>query len=306
MKRLVQVCTWILASFHGMQCSIHLWASEVTRFSSQFNSGSFSANQVLGNPDVYPRYGSIAGTWAQADGQLDRVHFIELKFPGKLFLNKINIFETYHAGAVVRIAAKDPQNQWVDVYNVTHAHLIRKSRKFSPKLKDVQFPVRELRIEVDCSVPRSYVEIDAVEIVGGRCPRQFTEYLNSCYLIKEDKVSANKALVRCLETGGYLVNMETPEEAVFLKNLVTEMKTGLSFFVGGRNINRRKPGGDWRWIKNGKMNKMTHFTLFAAGEPNGGDNSPEDCLAFYAPDRYKLHSNTCDYLGGYICEIDQV
>lgn len=29
------------------------------------------------------------------------------------------------------------------------------------------FPVDELRIEVDCSVARDYVEIDAVEIVGG-------------------------------------------------------------------------------------------------------------------------------------------
>lgn len=29
------------------------------------------------------------------------------------------------------------------------------------------FPVDELRIEVDCSAARDYVEIDAVEIVGG-------------------------------------------------------------------------------------------------------------------------------------------
>ena len=41
---------------------------------------SFSANQILGNPNVYPRYGAIAGTWAQPNGQLDRVHFIEVSF----------------------------------------------------------------------------------------------------------------------------------------------------------------------------------------------------------------------------------
>ena len=43
-------------------------------------SFSYSANQILGKPDVYPRYGTIAGAWAQADGQLDRVHFIEASF----------------------------------------------------------------------------------------------------------------------------------------------------------------------------------------------------------------------------------
>ncbi|XP_078323233.1 uncharacterized protein LOC144622431 [Crassostrea virginica] len=110
--------------------------------------------------------------------------------------------------------------------------------------------------------------------------------------------------VRCLETGGYLANLETLEDAMFLKNIVTKMKSGLSFYVGGRNVNRRKPGGDWRWIKNGKMTKMTYFA-FGAGEPNGSDKSPEDCMFFYAGDRYRLHNVSCDYPGGYICEIDQ-
>ena len=32
--------------------------------------------------------------------------------------------------------------------------------------------------------------------------------------------------VRCLETGGYLVNLETLEEAMFLKNVLTKMKSG--------------------------------------------------------------------------------
>ena len=32
--------------------------------------------------------------------------------------------------------------------------------------------------------------------------------------------------VRCLEAGGYLANLETLEEAMFFKNLVTNMNTG--------------------------------------------------------------------------------
>nr|XP_022322048.1 uncharacterized protein LOC111123779 isoform X1 [Crassostrea virginica] len=302
------VCVWILTYCHWIQCSIHLWASEVTRFSSQYNTGGLSANQILGKPNVYPRYGDIVGTWTQNGGQLDRVHFIEIKFPRKVYLKEVSIFETYHAGAVVRVAAKDPQNQWMDVYNVTHAHVIRKSRIFSPKIKGVQFPVDELRIEVDCSASNNYVEIDAVKIVGDRCPEQYKEYRNSCYFVKKDSVSGDKAFIRCLEAGGYLANLETLEEAMFFKNLVKNMKTGLSFYVGGRNINRRKPGGDWRWIKNGKMSKMTYFA-FGATQPDGNDKYPQDCMFFYAPDRYKLHDVFCDnghYLGGYICEIDQL
>ncbi|VDI05189.1 Hypothetical predicted protein, partial [Mytilus galloprovincialis] len=43
----------------------------------------------------------------------------------------------------------------------------------------------------------------------------------------------------------------------------------IHYYFGGRNINRYKPGGDWRWIKkNGDMVKMIYFA-FDTGEPNG-------------------------------------
>lgn len=41
-------------------------------------NSSYSAKQVLGKPNVYPRYGDSAGTWTQASGQLNTVHFIEV------------------------------------------------------------------------------------------------------------------------------------------------------------------------------------------------------------------------------------
>ncbi|XP_065932791.1 F-box/LRR-repeat protein 4-like [Magallana gigas] len=287
-----------------MQASIHLWASEVTKFSSQYNTGSYSAKQVLGTPNVYPRYGDIPGTWTQARSQLDRVHFIEVKFPRKLFLSKVNIYETYHGGAVVKISAKNKENQWVDIFNITHAHVIRKSRKFSPQIKRTMFPVDELRIEVDCSASRSYVEIDAIEIVGDRCPSPFSQYQNFCYLINNNIVSGDEAFARCLQIGGYLANFETLEETILMKDTLFKMKTGISYFVGGRNINRRKPGGDWRWIKHGTMRKMRYFA-FGGGQPDGTDRSPQDCLCVYVRDGYAFHDTFCGKkLVGYICEIE--
>ena len=78
----------------------------------------------------------------------------------------------------------------------------------------------------------------------------------------------------------------------------------MNFHVGGRNINRYKPGGDWRWIKNGRMFKMTYYA-FGAGEPNGSNGSPEDCMVFYLKDHYQFHNVFCwstVHDGGYICE----
>ncbi|XP_061164729.1 uncharacterized protein LOC133173725 [Saccostrea echinata] len=299
----ILLCVLILVVFSS-EATKREWASEVTAFSSQYSSTSYSAKQILGKPNVYPKYSQSSLAWTQAYRHLDANQYIELKFPEKIWLTEVNIYEVYNAGAVKRILAKNEKNGWVEIFKAPYALLIKRSRIFSPKIKRLNFPVNELRIEVDCTASGSYVYIDAVEIVGDDCPRQFQKLGDSCYLIKKDKVSADTAFANCLETGGYLANFETLEEALQMKKLLKKMNTRIHFYVGGRNINRRKPGGDWRWIKHGQMTKMTYHA-FGAGEPNGSDRSPQDCMFFYAGERYTFHNVFCDngsYLGGYICE----
>ncbi|XP_062596728.1 uncharacterized protein LOC134258201 isoform X2 [Saccostrea cucullata] len=280
------------------------WASEVLAFSSEYSSTSYSAKQILGKPNVYPKYGASSKAWTQGYGQTNAKQYVELKFPEKIWLAHVNIYEVYNAGAVTRILAKNGEHGWVEIARAPYAHLIKRARIFSPEIKRVDFPVNELRIEVDCTVSRSYVYIDAVEIVGGGCPRGFRKLWDSCYLIRKARVSADTAFVNCLEAGGYLANFETLEEAMRMKKILKKMGRGFNFYVGGRNINRRKPGGDWRWIKHGQMNKMKYYA-FAANEPNGSDKSPQDCMFFYARSRYSFHNIYCDngsHLSGYICE----
>lgn len=68
--------------------------------------------------------------------------------------------------------------------------------------------------------------------------------------------------------------------------------------MGGRNINKRKLGGDWRLIKQGTMTKMKHF---AFGE--GTEQSPQDCMTFYVGTN-SITPNVEKKLGGNICEIE--
>ncbi|XP_062596729.1 uncharacterized protein LOC134258201 isoform X3 [Saccostrea cucullata] len=280
------------------------WASEVLAFSSEYSSTSYSAKQILGKPNVYPKYGASSKAWTQGYGQTNAKQYVELKFPEKIWLAHVNIYEVYNAGAVTRILAKNGEHGWVEIARAPYAHLIKRARIFSPEIKRVDFPVNELRIEVDCTVSRSYVYIDAVEIVGGGCPRGFRKLWDSCYLIRKARVSADTAFVNCLNAGGYLANFETLEEALRMKKKLEGMHTSTSFYVGGRNINRRKPGGDWRWIKHGQVTKMAYYA-FGAREPNGSDRSPQDCMFFYSGEGFAFHSVPCRSArsdGGYICE----
>lgn len=56
----------------------------------------------------------------------------QVKFQKKVFLREINIYETYHAGGVKKISAKDMQGNWVMVYKTHRLQNIEKSRIFSP------------------------------------------------------------------------------------------------------------------------------------------------------------------------------
>ncbi|CAC5410152.1 unnamed protein product [Mytilus coruscus] len=120
----------------------------------------------------------------------------------------------------------------------------------------------------------------------------------------KEKATPDKAFALCLRRGAYLANFETLEEAMLMKYELQQMKTGLHFHIGGRNINRYVPGGDWRWIQNGKMNKMT-YKAFGARQPDGSNAGPQDCMMFYAGERYIFHDILCDHpswSSGYICE----
>ncbi|VDI81807.1 Hypothetical predicted protein [Mytilus galloprovincialis] len=141
-------------------------------------------------------------------------------------------------------------------------------------------------------------------VLADNCKSPYVRIGDGCYFISNDKVSGDKAFALCAKRGAYLANFETLEEAMIMKLELQQRNSGVHYYVGGRNVNRHVSGGDWRWIKNGQMTQMT-YNAFGDGEPNGSFASPQDCMYFYALDRYHFYNVYCDNgtnIGGYICE----
>jgi hypothetical protein len=108
---------------------------------------------------AYPGYGDLQNTWAQ--GSHTANEYIELEFPTELIVSKLNIYETYHAGAIVRIKLKNKDN-WEVVYGPVQARDISQSRIFTPDLKKTSFKTKQVRLELDCTRSNTWCEIDAV------------------------------------------------------------------------------------------------------------------------------------------------
>ena len=69
------------------------WVRGVRSYSSQYNSDSWSAAKVIGAPQVYPRYGDIAGTWAQKNK--DANEYIEVCLADLQYYEIINFHMKY-------------------------------------------------------------------------------------------------------------------------------------------------------------------------------------------------------------------
>jgi hypothetical protein len=111
-------------------------------------------------PRVYPAYGDNSASWAQST--FSAMEFIELEYPDELIITKLNIYETFHAGAVIRIKLKNRFNIWETVWETSNAQNLETSRIFSPVLRSVTFKTKFVRLDLDCTVANNWCEIDAV------------------------------------------------------------------------------------------------------------------------------------------------
>jgi hypothetical protein len=187
---------------------VECFVSKVISFSSQYNTSGWGANQVIGEPRVYPRYGDLQGSWAPRDCTQE---YLEVEFPEELFINAISIYETYNAGAVTDIGAWDSIAQcYVPIYHGT-PRVIGQSRIFEPNIENLNFKCNQLRIDIDCTVAGTWCEIDAIKIKGLRHniplppPNSLStdlvklvnneKFSDVCFIVEKKRIYAHKAIL---------------------------------------------------------------------------------------------------------------
>jgi len=144
------------------------WVHGIKSCSSSYERG-WEATTVCGPPLVYPRYGDITGTWAPARSSGTK-EFLELRYLNKWYVTSIDVFETYNPGHIVRISAGiDTMNGivWYPIWQ-GEAEKTRfgKSRIFSPPVIPFPYKTDSIRLDMDCTQAKSWVEIDSILFRG--------------------------------------------------------------------------------------------------------------------------------------------
>ncbi|KAI8793301.1 F-box/LRR-repeat protein 4 [Biomphalaria glabrata] len=180
---------------------IRLEGQDVTDFSSQYGSESsisYVASNLAGKPCVFPSYGDYTQTcvfrtygpwWKKAPSGTKRYNgtpsefvsedFIEISFSESLYPVRLEVYETYNPGAIVRILACDRaggtdtdsgQTLWVTLWKYKPKPCPQEPRIFAPHLKRIQFATNLIRLELNHHFLDYYTELDGIKLIGTKMP----------------------------------------------------------------------------------------------------------------------------------------
>jgi hypothetical protein len=139
-----------------------IWASRVTRFSSQYSDGANAAERAAGAPDVFPSSGDRPEAWAP--GSTDSgAEFLELEWDASVRTRAVAILETCSPGAVRRVdditPGRPPAVLWEGHSSTTSLVRIL-AIQLSPSRE-----ISAVRIVLDTTGATGWTEIDAVGLV---------------------------------------------------------------------------------------------------------------------------------------------
>lgn len=152
----------------------HHWADTVYAYSTQYNTGSFSAKQILGKPTLWPDACECGGSWASQtkDGQREYIEIGFSQHQGPA--SSIALFENYGPGAVDSIYVKNPSGAWQLVWSGKWTALAENStRIFVASFPKTSFDVTDVRIAVASDSALGWNEYDAVAISRGVLPTNY-------------------------------------------------------------------------------------------------------------------------------------
>jgi len=144
------------------------WVEKVIDVASEYSTGvgSWGADNLIGSPKTFPRYGDISTAWAPLSSSGSE-EFLHLKFAQPVYVCGVDVFETWNPGCVVKISAFDGQN-WHILWSggLPQKRLPELPRVFSPTFPCTPFPSDQIRIDLDCTRSISWTEIDAIRLRG--------------------------------------------------------------------------------------------------------------------------------------------
>jgi hypothetical protein len=142
------------------------WASGA-KASSQYREDRWTPEHMTGVPDVYPKYGDYDHAWTAAYGDRGE-EWVELFYDEAVYVKRIDVYETYNPGAIVKAELIDETGRAYVVWQGRAQAAPEEARIFSIDNVKVDVPARRVRLTLQTDQVPGFNEIDAVCLIGAR------------------------------------------------------------------------------------------------------------------------------------------
>ena len=144
------------------------WASTVIQFSSELTPIQYSAQQVLGKPNILPAGGDSPNAWTP--DKPNRKEFIKVGFATPMVIQQIAVAESWNPTALYRVLGYDVAGREHEIITLNPGALPLKSRVINIILEPTIYKVAAIKLELDGAAISSHFGIDAIAISDSNFP----------------------------------------------------------------------------------------------------------------------------------------
>src|SRR5687768_7191830 len=144
------------------------WATKVIEFSSELTPVQYSAQQVLGKPNVLPSGGQSPNAWAPDKPK--RKEFLKVGFANPINIQQVAIAESHNPSAIYRVLVYDEAGKEYVVNTLNPMAVPLKGRMLNVFMELTPYKVAAVKIEFDGAAVPDYFSIDAVAISDSNYP----------------------------------------------------------------------------------------------------------------------------------------
>jgi outer membrane protein OmpA-like peptidoglycan-associated protein len=184
MKKLL-IVSLLSCTLGWVQAQTVQWTFKVLEFSTEKSHPAFSAQQIIGKPNVYPASGEHKNAWQPNDKSGLKEEFIKVGFLSPLKAKQILIAETFHPGFISAVFVYDAQGTPYEVAQLKPEPANVTSRIVHVRVDESDLPIFAVKVVFKPS-PGIPFGIDAIGITESEQEVQIK--LNESDLLKANMV----------------------------------------------------------------------------------------------------------------------
>ncbi|MCK5369400.1 MAG: OmpA family protein, partial [Cyclobacteriaceae bacterium] len=166
------------------------WVSTILEASSELAPKEYSAEQIIGKPNVTPGTGESPNAWMPYSD--DGEEYVKVGFENPIKIRQIAIAESFNASAIYQIYLYDRTNNEFLINTFEPRPIELKSRMLHVFFDLTDYEVSAVKVVLHCDAVPGYNAIDAIAISNSTLPvKQEVKILESAIVnVQPDRLSA--------------------------------------------------------------------------------------------------------------------